>query len=173
MQDKITLDKVVSGGQTGVDRAALDAALEFGFPIGGWCPRGRLAEDGRIPQYYPLKETPSVAYSQRTEWNVRDSDATLILYRKHLYGGTALTRDLARLQKKACLALDVSNLSASQAILEWIVEQKVEVLNCAGPRESGCPGIYWVALDVMRKLLAPTIEARRDGESWIEFFRSS
>lgn len=154
MQDKITLDKVVSGGQTGVDRAALDAALEFGFPIGGWCPRGRLAEDGIIPRYYPLKETPSVAYSQRTEWNVRDSDATLILYRKQLYGGTALTRDLARKQKKPCLPLDLANLPGPQSIVQWLVQEEIAVLNCAGPRESGCPGIYWAALHIMRQVLS-------------------
>ena len=88
--------RIVSGGQTGVDRAALDVALSLGIPCAGWCPRGRRAEDGPIDARYPLNETPSTSYAKRTEWNVRDSDATLILARLPLGGGTALTERLAR-----------------------------------------------------------------------------
>ncbi|PSQ85488.1 MAG: molybdenum cofactor carrier, partial [Bacteroidetes bacterium QH_2_63_10] len=91
--------KIISGGQTGVDRAALDAALAFNVPVGGWCPKGRRAEDGQIPDRYPLEETPSEAYEQRTAWNVRDSDGTLIITDGSLEGGTALTMTEARRQE--------------------------------------------------------------------------
>src|SRR5438105_15558458 len=93
------LHKIVSGGQTGVDRAALDVALELGMPCGGWCPRGRRAEDGPITDRYPLSETPWSGYPQRTGWNVRDADGTLILTMGQADRGTALTQQLAaRLQ---------------------------------------------------------------------------
>ena len=85
------VEKIVSGGQTGVDRAALDVALELGIPCGGWCPRGRRAEDGALSARYPLMETPSDDYVQRTTWNIRDSDGTLILTRGEPTGGTAQT----------------------------------------------------------------------------------
>src|SRR5947209_13063019 len=88
--------KIVSGGQTGVDRAALDVALELGLPCGGWCPRGRRAEDGPLPARYPLTETSWEGYPQRTRWNVRDSDGTLILTRGQPDRGTALTIKLAQ-----------------------------------------------------------------------------
>src|SRR5438876_1977372 len=89
------VSKIISGGQTGVDRAALDVALELGIPCGGWCPQGRRAEDGVIPARYPLRETPWWGYPQRTEWNVRDSDGTLILAEGEPDRGTVLTRELA------------------------------------------------------------------------------
>src|SRR5437660_8666127 len=97
--------KLISGGQTGVDRAALDVALELGLPCGGWCPRGRKAEDGVIPDRYPLAETPSPSYRQRTRWNVRDSDGTLILVRGRPTGGTALTLASARRLGKPVLVV--------------------------------------------------------------------
>src|SRR5947209_17179443 len=109
------LKKVVSGGQTGVDRAALDAALELGVPCGGWCPRGRRAEDGPIPERYPLRETSWDGYPQRTEWNVRDSDGTLILTRGEPDRGTALTARLANTQNKPCLVIDLA--------LPWDIEE--------------------------------------------------
>src|SRR5437868_610576 len=110
--------KIISGGQTGVDRAALDVALELGIACGGWCPKGRLAEDGPIPERYPLKETNLPVYPQRTEWNVRDSDGTLVLTLGSPAkngelapegSGTALTIELARRQKKPCLVVDLNN----------------------------------------------------------------
>jgi hypothetical protein len=133
--------RVVSGGQTGVDRAALDAAMTLGLPIGGWCPLGRRAEDGPIPDRYALHETPSADYAERTEWNVRDSDATLILHRGPMTGGTRLTAELARRLGKPLLARDLAESIDVPAIVDWLIANHVRVLNCAGPRESGAPGI--------------------------------
>ncbi|WP_373506400.1 putative molybdenum carrier protein [Thiocapsa sp.] len=133
--------RVVSGGQTGVDRAALDAASTLGLPIGGWCPLGRHAEDGPITDRYALHETPSADYAERTERNVRDSDATLILHRGPMTGGTRLTAELARRLGKPLLARDLAEPIDAPAIADWLIANHVRVLNCAGPRESGAPGI--------------------------------
>ena len=133
--------KVVSGGQTGVDRAALDAARAAGLPCGGWCPRGRLAEDGPIDRVYPLVETPSADYAERTEWNVRDSDGTLVVARGRATGGTALTIALARRHGKPLLVVDLARQPSPQEVSRWIGARAVGVLNVAGPRESQRPGI--------------------------------
>src|SRR5207302_8438813 len=100
--------RIISGGQTGVDRAALDVALELGLPCGGWCPRGRRAEDGPLDARYPLRETPWSGYPQRTGWNVRDSDGTLILTRGRPDRGTAYTAEVAGRLHKPCLILDLA-----------------------------------------------------------------
>lgn len=134
--------RVISGGQSGVDRAALDAAIAAGLATGGWCPRGRRAEDGPISRRYPLRETPTRAYSQRTEWNVRDSDATLILYRGALLGGTRLTAALAMRYGRPRLILDLDTRPDPLIAREWIAAQGVRVLNVAGPRQADAPGIY-------------------------------
>lgn len=152
MQERLP-ERIVSGGQTGVDRAALDVALTLGVPAGGWCPKGRRAEDGRIPDRYPLSETPSPEYPQRTEWNVRDSDGTLILYRGALKGGSALTRDLAERYERPCLALDLGQSPEPDALRQFVQENRIRVLNLAGPRESEAPGIY----DEAQKLLAAAL----------------
>ena len=146
--------KIVSGGQTGVDRAALDAAQALGVPCGGWCPRGRLAEDGPISSRYPLRETPTAAYAQRTRWNVRDSDGTLILNRGPLDGGTALTAELARKLGKPCLVLDLSAPPAPSVVRAWAAVHQVRVLNVAGPRERRRPGITRQARLFLRRLLS-------------------
>ena len=99
--------KIISGGQTGVDRAALDVAKALAIPCGGWCPRGRKAEDGIIDARYNLQETPSQNYAQRTEWNVRDADATLIIYQQPLEGGTLLTKEYAEKKGKPCFVADL------------------------------------------------------------------
>src|SRR3990172_4511968 len=100
-------ERIVAGGQTGVDRAALDAALGLGLPCGGWCPRGRKAEDGPIDPRYPMEETPSDDYAERTEWNVRDADGTLVLTRGEPSGGTAFTIATARRGRSPLLVLDL------------------------------------------------------------------
>lgn len=134
--------KIVSGGQTGVDRAALDTTIELGIAHGGWCPRGRKAEDGKIAMHYRLRETPSADYKQRTEWNVRDSDGTLILTHGTPSGGTALTVRFAEALGKPCLVLDLDAAPSAQDVTQWVETNAIEVLNIAGPRESGRPGIY-------------------------------
>jgi len=145
---------IISGGQTGVDRAALDVALELDLPCGGWCPRGRRAEDGPIPARYPLRETPTVVYPARTRWNIRDSDATLILFRGQADRGTALTRALADRLHKPLLILDVNEPVSCDVIRQWLATHNVRVLNVAGPRESSQPGIQAQAAQILRQLLA-------------------
>jgi hypothetical protein len=144
---------IVSGGQTGVDRAALDVALELNIPCGGWCPKGRRAEGDPIPDRYPLKETPLPIYPQRTEWNVRDSDGTLVLTNGRAEGGTGLTIELARRQKKPCLVLDLNDNPGVKGVRAWIKANHIRVLNVAGPRESENRGIYSKALEFLRRLL--------------------
>jgi len=147
------MEKVVSGGQTGVDRAALDVALELGIPCGGWCPRGRLAEDGPLDRRYPLSETPATDNAVRTEWNVRDSDATLILDRGPLEGGTRLTGRIAERLRRPSRVVDLDTATGIEGIAVWIEAQGIEVLNLAGPRESGRPGIQADAMAYLRRLL--------------------
>jgi hypothetical protein len=147
--------RLVSGGQTGVDRAALDLALAREWPCGGWCPRGRWAEDGRLPSRYPLRETPLEAYPQRTEWNVRDSDGTLILHRGALRGGTALTVRLARQQRRPLLKIDLLRPPLPLVFQRWVEANGIAVLNVAGPRESEAPGIYVQAQAQLAALLEP------------------
>ena len=136
--------KIVSGGQTGVDRAALDVARELGLPHGGWCPRGRRSEDGVIPAVYELTETPESRYEQRTEWNVRDADATLLLFRGTLGGGTAFTLQCVRSLGRSHALVDLDETADPRDLAEWAAGFRV--LNVAGPRESRHPGIYALAL---------------------------
>lgn len=143
------IEKVLSGGQTGVDRAALDAARAAKIAIGGWCPRGRRAEDGAIPEQYPLSETPSADYAQRTEWNVRDADGTLILKRGAIEGGTALTLRVASQWGKPCLIIDLDDPPSAKVVVDWLAEDGIRVLNIAGPREAQRPGIYIEALEFL------------------------
>lgn len=151
------LVSIVSGGQTGVDRGALDAALQAGFPCGGWCPAGRLAEDGRIPDRYPLRETRGSDYPIRTRKNVEQSDATLILAPGVLTGGTRLTRDLCRQAGRPCLVMDAARRAAVEAVepvVEFVVRHRVRVLNVAGPRASGWPAAADYSRTVLTGLIA-------------------
>lgn len=148
--------RVVSGGQTGVDSAALDVALRLGLPCGGWVPRGRVNEEGPIDPHYPLEETPSRRLVQRTAWNVRDSDATLILTRGRLTGGSALTKRLAGAHAKPSLHIDLAALAPADAaarILSWLDTIAGATLNIAGPRRSNDPEIYEIASRVIEAVL--------------------
>jgi hypothetical protein len=145
--------KIISGGQTGVDRAALDAGLASGITVGGWCPAGRRAEDGRIPEHYPLVELDSSEYSSRTEKNVVDSDATLVLNLGVLADGTAFTVQLARKYRKPLRIVQLDGDADPCAVAEWLSEFRVKVLNIAGPRESKRPGVYECALLFVQRLL--------------------
>ncbi len=146
--------RVISGGQSGVDRAALDAALAAGMACGGWCPRGRRAEDGPIDRRYPLRETASPGYAERTLANVLAADATLVLTRGTPSGGTALTVRLAREHARPCRVVDLRDPEPAAALAEWIARHRVAVLNVAGPRESSCPGIAASARRYLDELLA-------------------
>lgn len=135
--------KIVTGGQTGVDRAALDAAIKHSFPYGGWCPKGRLSEDGPIDEKYTLQETPLSAVEQRTEWNARDSDGTLILTVGEPQDGTVFTYECAEKYSKPYLVLDLEDEPDISKIMSWAAEHNLEVLNIAGPRESHRPGYIY------------------------------
>jgi len=134
--------RILSGGQTGVDRAALDTALELGIPCGGWCPRGRRAEDGRIPAHYPLRELDCERYRDRTERNVLDADGTIILIRGVMDGGTALTARWAARNSKPSIIIDLQHPPGTEIIYGWMAANRIKVLNVAGPRESKQHGIY-------------------------------
>jgi hypothetical protein len=147
------LNKLLTGGQTGVDRAALDVALALGLPIGGWCPKGRRAEDGVIHDRYPLLETPERNYQARTRRNIEDADGTLILNRGKLDGGTALTADLARQIGKPCLVVALEKGIEPATFRDWLAANTITVLNVAGPRESKRPGVYAAAVRCLEGLL--------------------
>ncbi|REJ75297.1 MAG: hypothetical protein DWQ47_07365 [Acidobacteria bacterium] len=154
------IEKIVSGGQTGVDRAALDAASVLGIATGGWIPEGRLSEDGPIPgKYSTLREAATPDYSVRTELNVRDSDCTVVISRGELSSGSLLTFQLAEEYERPVLHLDVGTDQIESAVLEfqqWISSQSCEVLNVAGPRASSDPEIYSLAKSLLVLALADT-----------------
>ena len=149
------IEKIVSGGQTGVDRAALDYAITLDIPHGGWCPAGRIAEDGIIPDRYRLVELASPEYADRTRKNVEDSDGTLILNRDSLEGGTAATLAFVRSLNKPFMLVDLDDPPEADAIRNWLLANNIRQCNVAGPRESKRPGIYRQAYHYLNLLLTP------------------
>jgi len=148
------IERIISGAQTGADRAALDFAISHNLPHGGWCPKGRRAEDGRIAPHYQLVETPSQDYEQRTRWNVRDSDATLIIsLSPTLTGGSAYTQRCAEELERPCLHVHPGN-EDPETIKAFLERHEVETLNIAGPRASSEPGIYDYVTAVLARMLA-------------------
>ena len=154
---KIETLRIISGGQTGADRAALDWAIEHGIPHGGRCPAGRKSEDGPINPRYKLRETPSSGYVQRTEWNVRDSDGTVVFsIAPVLTGGSQKTIELAHKHHKPVIHIsrDGGPASPAQALLRFIQDNKIKVLNVAGPRSSKEPEVGAFVKEVLEKVWA-------------------
>jgi hypothetical protein len=164
----MTLKKIVSGGETGVDRAALDAALAAGFPCGGWVTWDRMAEDGVIADRYPLVPLPKGGFRQRTRLNVSDSDGTAILYHESLKGGTRLTRNLCALLKRPYILINAAEMPdpilASSAVSKFIMDNNIETLNVAGPRLSGWNEGYRFAGDVIGGVISESL-ARQESRS--------
>ena len=151
----VVVQTIISGGQTGVDRAALDVAIALHIPHAGWCPQGRLAEDGCIDLRYNLSETNERDYSVRTELNVVESNATLIFFRTKLTGGTRLTGSLAKKHSRPQLKIDLDEPVDDSVFREWQIGHSIERLNIAGPRESSQPGIYQTTFEILKIWLAP------------------
>ncbi|MBL4655622.1 MAG: putative molybdenum carrier protein [Bacteroidia bacterium] len=148
------MSKIISGGQTGVDRAALDIGINKQIPIGGYCPKGRLAEDGIIDAKYPLIETPLVKYEERTEWNVNESDGTLVLKLGEITGGTAFTIECLVRIERPYLVVDLQNDREDNITLttKFLEDNSIDILNIAGPRESSNVGVYAIAFSFLNDL---------------------
>ena len=160
------IDRIISGGQTGADRAALDVAIEMGISHGGWIPQGRRTEDGKLPEEYRLRETKGIDYAQRTELNVVDADGTLIASHGKLAGGSALTQKMAAKHRCPCLHMDLDELdiqTAAEVVHSWIEAREITTLNVAGPRASEDPAIYEATKrlleTVLKRYLPKTVEA--------------
>jgi hypothetical protein len=152
---------IVSGGQTGADRAALDWAIGGGIPHAGWCPSGRIAEDGVIPQRYRLRETPTARYALRTEWNVRDSDATLIVsIGVRLTGGSLLTQQIADASGKPWLHV-ARGRDTAERTREFLRRHRVRALNVAGPRASKAPEVYRYTLELLDAVVPGALATRQ------------
>lgn len=145
--------KIISGGQSGADRAALDFCLENNIPCGGHCPKGRLAEDGCIADKYPLIETQSEDYTERTRLNVEHSDGALIIYRDVMDAGTQLTLDIIKTMEKPYFSINLSLNIDPVIVKNWLFNNEVSTVNIAGPRESSCPEIYQQSKLFLSKIL--------------------
>jgi hypothetical protein len=170
------IKKIISGGQTGADRAALDVAIKLNIFHGGWIPKGRKTEDGTLPEKYKLKEMTTASYPKRTEKNVIDSDGTLIIARGKLTGGTDLTRMMTLKHKKQLLGIDLnltSHFDAASLIASWIRMQRVEVLNVAGPRASKDPKIYHDGLRILEQVVQIFIDEENESKVELENYKKS
>jgi hypothetical protein len=150
------IKKIISGGQTGADLAALDVAIKLNIPHGGWIPKGRKTEEGTLPEKYQLQEMPTASNPKRTEQNIIDSDGTLIFSHGKLTGGSKLTRDLATKKNRPCLHIDLNQNSLVykvRLIQEWLHDNGIKDLNVAGPRASDDPEIYDAVVKVLEKVL--------------------
>ena len=155
------IEKIISGAQTGVDRAALDVAIELGMPHGGWVSKGRKTEDGMLLDKYLLKETKTICYSQRREVNIFDSDGTLIISHGKLTGGVLQTQRVSTKLRKPCLHIDLNEIDepkAVQIISSWIDIRGIKTLNVAGPKESKDPRIY----DTTKRILLTILQSHPD-----------
>ena len=144
--------KIISGGQTGADRATLDFAIDNNIPHGGWIPKGRITEGGQLPEQYHLQEMETTSYDKRTEQNVIDSDGTVIVSHGNLTGGSALTRTFTIKHHKPRLHLDMNKTTITEAagsLNNWIEKGKIKILNVAGPRASKDNKIYQVTRDIL------------------------
>ena len=153
---RMSLKKIISGGQTGVDRAALDACLKMDFSCGGWCTAGRNAEDGKIPLHYPLQEIWSTNYEDRTRKNIRSSDATLIIYEGNLSGGSLLTHNYAKEIGQPLFLFKLSPFFIDdplEQLLHFLNINQVETLNIAGPRASQWTKAYESSFLITSKLI--------------------
>lgn len=150
---KIAIPIIISGGQTGVDRAALDFALSNNIPCGGWCPKGRLSEDGRIPNKYPLKETVSTAYPVRTRKNIVSATGTLIIVKDdYMDRGTTLTLEICRKLNKPFFVASGSNPNEKELLIDWLAKHQIKILNIAGCRASAQKEIFSHAMNFLNAL---------------------
>lgn len=155
------IEKIVSGGQTGADRAALDWAISRGIPHGGWCPKGRRAEDGTIPAKYELQETTSTSYASRTEMNVLESDGTVILSLKPLLsGGSLQAAEFAAKHSKPLLHIHTGTRDAPRKLVAFVRDNGITTLNVAGPRASSEPTIAEFVMKVLDEALTPDPKGR-------------
>jgi Circularly permutated YpsA SLOG family len=164
----MTLNKIVSGGQTGVDRGALDAALAAGFDCGGWIPGDRMAEDGVISDRYPLTVLPNGNYRQRTRLNVVDSDGTAVIYNELLIGGARLTRNLCALLNRPYVLVNAreipDTIAAAVVVSKFIERNKIAILNVSGPRETRWSAGYVFSFAVLREVITQSRENALRGE---------
>ena len=150
------IEKIISGGQTGADQAALDASIKLGIPHGGWIPKGRMTENGPLPDKYDLIEMPTKSYPDRTKKNIKESDGTLILSHGRLTGGSEYTRKWAVKYSKPMAHINLSSVTpfdAAVLINNWIVEYDIKMINIAGPRASKDSKIYQSTLDIIESVL--------------------
>ncbi len=155
------IKRIISGGQRGAERAALDAAMEYGIPHGGWIPKGRRTENGRLSDQYRLKETSTIDYLQNTELNVLDSDGTLIFRYGELAGGPALAQKFAKKHRRPCLPIDLQEITEYKAVViirSWIEIREIEILNVAGSKASDDPFIYDIVRGIIKSVLYPPPE---------------